>query len=78
VLQVSLNLMENGQFTIWDYVLPAHGEGAVLEITAVEGDHLVGSIDATVHHEDATRPLHADFDIVVEKWRWPMEGLCAW
>ncbi|MCC6751107.1 MAG: hypothetical protein IT371_25865 [Deltaproteobacteria bacterium] len=80
-LSVSLNLWSNGQYTTWSYLLPAHGPaGAAADLTASATNQVKGTLSADLRQGAPTStgsPFRATLDIVVEKYRFPLEGHCG-
>jgi hypothetical protein len=59
----------------WSY-LPFFPQSAAVELTQDEGGELTGSVQTELSQGELLRPFSADFDVTVEKYRYPPEGYC--
>jgi hypothetical protein len=59
----------------WSY-LPFFPQSAQVELTRDQGSELTGSVQTELTQGEAVRPFSADFDVTVEKFRYPPEGYC--
>jgi hypothetical protein len=59
----------------WSY-LPFFPQSAVVELIQDDDGELTGSVTTELTQGEVLRPFSADFDVVVERYRYPPEGYC--
>ena len=62
---------------IWDVLDILHPGDATVTITSHDGRSIAGTIEATLHLGDATRPFTATVEATTVEWRYPPERSCG-
>lgn len=62
---------------IWDVLDILHPGDAEVVITSHDGRSIAGTIEATLHLGEATRPFTATFEATTVEWRYPPERSCG-